>query len=191
MPYATLQSRADTAAANGHIQAPGYLFNEAADGFTGFTFDVTTYPGLAAMNDKNIDASVPSSRRPSRSTPDCSTAARHGPRDGPERNLARPVRGVRGVRRRSPSFSYSVHSLPVRHQRLGDHADPRRVRGPADRRRPTSFVPRSSPTRPRPTALQNLAANQTTWENLYLAGLEQAGDAAARRRHARRSAKTR
>ena len=55
VPFATLQSSADTAATNGHIQAPGYLFNEAAGGFTGFTFDVTTYPGLEAMNDQNFD----------------------------------------------------------------------------------------------------------------------------------------
>ena len=56
VPFATLQSQADTAASNGHIQVPGYLFNEAAGGFTGFTFDVTTYPGLAALNDANFDA---------------------------------------------------------------------------------------------------------------------------------------
>ena len=56
VPYATLQAQADTAAANGHVQVPGYLFNEAAGGSTSFTFDVTTYPGLAALNDRNFDA---------------------------------------------------------------------------------------------------------------------------------------
>src|SRR5262249_28380226 len=33
------------------IVAPGYLFDEHAGGFTGFTFDVSTYPGLKEMHD--------------------------------------------------------------------------------------------------------------------------------------------
>ncbi len=49
VPYATLQAQADTAAANGHVQAPGYLFNEAAGGSTGFSFDITTYPGPGGL----------------------------------------------------------------------------------------------------------------------------------------------
>ena len=56
VPYATLQSQADTVATNGHIEIPGYLFNEAAGGFAEFTFDVTTYPGMEALNDKNFAA---------------------------------------------------------------------------------------------------------------------------------------
>ncbi len=62
VPFATLAGAADTAANNGHYQAPGFLFNEAAAGFTGFTFNVTTYPGMEALNDKN------SSRSRARST---------------------------------------------------------------------------------------------------------------------------
>ena len=56
VPYATLQSQADTAASNGHIEMSGNLFNEAAGGFAQFTFSVTTYPGMEAANDQDFNA---------------------------------------------------------------------------------------------------------------------------------------
>ena len=34
------------------ILAPGYLFDHDANGFTGFTFNVATYPGLKEMHDR-------------------------------------------------------------------------------------------------------------------------------------------
>ena len=48
---------------------------------------------------------------------------------GARADLARAVRRLRGRRRAGPD-GHPVHPVPVRHQRLGHDADPRRVRGP-------------------------------------------------------------
>src|SRR4029453_10513121 len=39
---------------DGTIVAPGTLFDLEADGFTGFTFNVATYPGLKELHDRNF-----------------------------------------------------------------------------------------------------------------------------------------
>ncbi len=92
VPYAFLESQADTAGSNGHIQIPGYLFNEAAGGFTAFTFDVTTYPGMEALNDKNFDELKAQALR---SIPGLCTRRNSRRRSGgTDPNLARPVRCV-------------------------------------------------------------------------------------------------
>ena len=180
VPYATLQSQADTAASDGHIQIPGYLFNEAAGGFTAFTFDVTTYPGLEALNDQNFDAlkaeiyaAFPA-------------YAKAGILDnGPE-----------GLNQISPelyqAFEYfggtlvdsdSLRSVSVRYQRIGNHAHSGRIRGPVDRasrcaanRDPRRFHGADCPRKPgrRPDDLRGSVSGRSR------AG----GRAAARRDHA-------
>src|SRR5262249_40146519 len=47
--YATIDSAVNT---NGTILAPGYLFDEAANGFSGFSFNLATYPGLRELHDR-------------------------------------------------------------------------------------------------------------------------------------------
>jgi len=49
LPWASLDSAVNT---TGQIMAPGYLFDHDANGFTGFTFNVATYPGLKEMHDR-------------------------------------------------------------------------------------------------------------------------------------------
>ena len=48
IPWAELNSEVNT---NGTVETSGYVFNEPAAGFTGFTFDVSTYPGLRELHD--------------------------------------------------------------------------------------------------------------------------------------------
>ncbi len=172
VPFATLQSQVDTAASNGHIQMPGYLFNEAAGGFTGFTFDVTTYPGLAALNDRAFDnlkaelyAAFPQ-------------YAKEGILDD----------GPQGLDLISPGlyefyelfgqipdifhvpfvpFQFDINASATTLTRAEFVAQATQQ---ADVLRTSILADRTAPT-----ALQNLAADQATWENLYLAGLEQAG----------------
>ncbi len=52
IPWASLDSAVNT---DGHNRAPGYLFDEHADGFTGFNFNVATYPGLRELHDQNFE----------------------------------------------------------------------------------------------------------------------------------------
>src|SRR5262249_20921341 len=41
---------------NGTLTTTGVLFDQPADGFTGFTFNVDTYPGLKELNDRAFEA---------------------------------------------------------------------------------------------------------------------------------------
>src|SRR5262249_51717108 len=47
VPWAELNSMVNT---DGHLTAAGYLLDEPADGFAGFTFQVSTYPGLRELH---------------------------------------------------------------------------------------------------------------------------------------------
>ena len=49
VPWASLDSAVNT---DGYETASGYLFDQPAAGFNGFTFDVATYPGLREMHDR-------------------------------------------------------------------------------------------------------------------------------------------
>jgi hypothetical protein len=52
LPWATLNSTLNT---NGTDATSGYLIDEPAGGFTGFTFNVDTYPGLRQLHDHAFD----------------------------------------------------------------------------------------------------------------------------------------
>ena len=52
VPWPNLESVLNT---DGHNLASGYLLNQDADGFTGFTFNVATYPGLKEMHDRAFE----------------------------------------------------------------------------------------------------------------------------------------
>ncbi|MCU0870895.1 MAG: putative Ig domain-containing protein, partial [Pirellulaceae bacterium] len=49
VPWARLDSAVNT---TGHVLAPGYLFDQWADGFTGFSFNILTYPGLKELYER-------------------------------------------------------------------------------------------------------------------------------------------
>ena len=51
-PWSNLESVLNL---NGHNLASGYLVSHDADGFTGFTFNVATYPGLSEMHDRAFE----------------------------------------------------------------------------------------------------------------------------------------
>ncbi|WP_372898227.1 hypothetical protein, partial [Stieleria sp.] len=53
LPWAELDSAVNT---DGHLTASGYLFDQPADGFAGFTFQVQTYPGLRELHDHAWEA---------------------------------------------------------------------------------------------------------------------------------------
>ncbi len=53
VPWVHLESITNT---TGQLIASGYLFDEAADGFAGFSFNVITYPGLKELHDRNFEA---------------------------------------------------------------------------------------------------------------------------------------
>ncbi len=172
VPFATLQAQADTAASNGHIQMPGYLFNEAAGGFTGFTFDVTTYPGLAALHDRNWDnlkaelyAAFPQYKK-------------EGLLDGGPQDLDLISPGLFEIFELFGDipdflhipfvpFQFDINASATTLTRAEFVAQ---ATAQADELRTAILADNTAPT-----ALQNLAADQTTWEDLYLAGLEQAG----------------
>ena len=172
VPFATLQAQADTAASNGHVQAPGYLFNEAAGGSTSFTFDVTTYPGLAALNDRNFDA-----LKAEIYAANPAYAAEGILNDGPQGlDLISP-----GLYELYESFGeipniFTIPFVPFQFDINASATTLTRAEfvaqatAPADQLRTAILADSTAPV-----ALQNLAADQTNWENLYLAGLEQAG----------------
>ena len=127
----------------GTVLAPGYLFDEAAGGFTGFTFNVTTYPGLRELHDRNFEALKAQlyAAFPELPRPACSTRPRRARPD-----LPRPVRALQRVRRRPGRLHDPVHPVPVPHRRGGHGDDARRVRRPRDRRGGEAAARRSSPT---------------------------------------------
>ena len=53
IPWASLES---TLNQSGQVLASGYLLDQAADDFTGFTFNVTTYAGLRELHDRAFSA---------------------------------------------------------------------------------------------------------------------------------------
>ena len=52
LPWASLVNENNT---NGHVLSPGYLLHNPTAGFTGFTFNVLTYPGLTELYDRAFD----------------------------------------------------------------------------------------------------------------------------------------
>ncbi|MDH4349648.1 MAG: hypothetical protein OEW56_00680, partial [Gemmatimonadota bacterium] len=52
VPWVELESITNT---TGQLIASGYLFDEPADGFAGFSFNVITYPGLQALHDRAFE----------------------------------------------------------------------------------------------------------------------------------------
>ncbi len=49
VPWASLDSSTNT---QGYVSTSGYMLDQAANGFNGFTFNVATYPGLEEMHDR-------------------------------------------------------------------------------------------------------------------------------------------
>ena len=55
VPFASLDPTVNTVGNNGYNIASGFLFDQPADGFAGFSFNVATYPGLKEMHDRAFE----------------------------------------------------------------------------------------------------------------------------------------
>jgi hypothetical protein len=53
VPWASLESITNT---NGQLTTSGFLLDQPAEGFSGFSFNIATYPGLKEMHDRAFDA---------------------------------------------------------------------------------------------------------------------------------------
>ena len=53
VPFFNLESITNT---NGQLLTSGFLYDQPADGFGGFTFNIRTYPGLKELADRAFDA---------------------------------------------------------------------------------------------------------------------------------------
>ena len=52
VPWAEIDSVINAGDLSGTVRSPGYLFDHDANGFTGFSFNVSTYPGLEELHDR-------------------------------------------------------------------------------------------------------------------------------------------
>ncbi|MEM9586008.1 MAG: CARDB domain-containing protein, partial [Planctomycetota bacterium] len=52
IPWAEINSSVNADPHSGSVSAPGYLFDSDANGFTGFSFNLSTYPGLQELHDR-------------------------------------------------------------------------------------------------------------------------------------------
>ncbi len=170
LPWATLDS---TLNLNGTVTTSGYLLNEPAGGFTGFTFNVDTYPGLKELHDHDgfdqlkavLYAMYPE------------LAATDALKDGPA-----------GLDQLQPGLSFIWDSfgaipdllhiplIPFEFNIVAAATSLTRDEfialqlQEADRLRAAIIAdPDASP------ALSTLAADQSTWDEMYLASLEETG----------------
>ncbi|MFO7898428.1 MAG: CARDB domain-containing protein, partial [Planctomycetota bacterium] len=168
LPWPALNSAVNT---NGHVLAPGYMVNQYADDFTGFTFGVMTYPGLEEMHDRAWEELVAKiyAARPDLAETDALAA-------GPDAlDLFHPGLGAlyKTLGAIPPELFYPI--IPFQFHLVASATAMNRAEfidhntDEADRLREAILAdPDASP------ALVTLAADETTWQQLYLAGLEEA-----------------
>ena len=169
LAWATLNSNNNV---NGYDLTSGYLVDEAAGGFAGFTFNVDTYPGLAAMevHDWNAFKAALYAAEPQ-------LAAENVLADGPQ-DLDKIQKGLTGlwdafgevppmVLWPIVPFQFNIAASATSLTR--DEFVAQQITLADQMRTAILADPTASP------ALFTLAANQSTWEDMYLASLEQAG----------------
>ena len=169
LPWATLDA---TNNINGELLTSGYLLDEAAGAFTGFTFNIDTYPGLKALHDHDweefkaqIYAAFPQ------------YAQEDILKDGPQ-DLDKITPGLTGL---WDTFGdvpalFQIPAIPFEFNIVATATSMTRQEfvdqqiTEADLLRNAILAdPTASP------ALYTLAADQTTWEQMYLASLEETG----------------
>ncbi len=170
LPWATLNSSLNL---DGTVATSGYLLNEPAGGFTGFTFNVDTYPGLRELHDHDgfdklkavLYAMYPD------------LAAEDFLKDGPDGlDLLQP--GLSFIWNSFGAIPDLLHIplIPFQFNIVASATSMTRDEfiaqqlQEADRLRDAIIAdPDASP------ALSTLAADQATWEEMYLASLEETG----------------
>ena len=151
----------------GTVLAPGYLFDEAANGFSGFTFNLATYPGLRELHDRAFEALQ---ARIYAAFPDL---AAQGVLD---RGPAGLDEIYPGLTRRSTTSSAPcpsdvrdpVHPVPLPPGGGGDGDDARRVHRPRDGARPRRCAQAilADNDRGRRRRSLTLAADRDAWRDL-------------------------
>ena len=175
IPWAEIDSgiNAGDPPIGGTVRAPGYLFDHDANGFTGFSFNVSTYPGLREMHDRAWEELVSQIYG---AFPDL---AEEGVLDnGPEGldqihegltdiyNLLAAVPGECEI----PFIPFRFHLVAAATAMTRDEFVEHAL-GEAEILRQAIIDDDSSVT----PALTTLAANREDWGNLFLAALEQGG----------------
>ena len=170
VPWAELDSRVNT---TGQMLAPGYVLDQPADSFTGFSFNVTTYPGMPALRDnswedlkRQIYAAFPA-------------FAVQGVLDDGPKGLDDIIPGLTAIWEAQaalqeacsiePFIPFRFHVVAAATAMTRDefvaHAT-----GEADGLRDAILADEQAPA-----PLLTLAADAATWRQMYLASLEEGG----------------
>jgi CARDB len=167
IPWASLKSDANT---TDEILAPGYLFNMPAGDFTGLTFNVSTYPGLAQLNDRAwsdfkaaVYAAVPSLTGTLDSGPQALDSIYPGLYQLYEQQAAVPPANMGGY----IPFRFNVVASATPMTR--DEFIAQQTAQAETLRQGVLADPTANP------ALVNFAADDSTWTKGYLGALEQGG----------------
>ncbi len=169
LPWATLNSVNDI---NGTDATSGYLIDEPAGGFTGFTINVDTYPGLQQLHDHAFDqlkaeiyAAYPQ------------YAQEDILKDGPQ-DLDKIYPGLYAIWStfgdvpnflQIPIVPFQFNIVAAATSLTTDEFVTMQLQEADQLRTAILADPTAS------TALTTLAADQSTWEDMYLASLEQTG----------------
>jgi large repetitive protein len=174
VPWAEIDSSVNTAGRqSGTVQAPGYLFDHDANGFTGFSFNVSTYPGLQELHDRAWDEVVSAVYA---AFPDL---AADGALDSGPAGLDQIHPGLTDLYNQQaavpseceiPFIPFRFHLVAAATAMTRDEFIAQAL-AEAETLRQAIIDDDSSVT----PALTTLAADRADWGNLFLAALEQAG----------------
>ncbi len=157
----------------GTVRSPGYLFDEDANGFTGFSFNVSTYPGLQELHDRAWEELV---AKIYAQFPDLAEA---GALDNGPAGLDQIYPGLTDIYNdlsavpsscEIPFIPFRFHLVAAATAMTRDEFIEHSL-AEAETLRQAIIDDDSSVT----PALTTLAANREDWGNLFLAALEQGG----------------
>ncbi|MEO1527560.1 MAG: CARDB domain-containing protein, partial [Planctomycetota bacterium] len=169
LPFAELDAAVNT---DGHVTASGYEFDKRADGFSGFSFQVQTYPGLRELHDhafEELKAKIYAAF-PQYAEQDILA---DGPAGldiiSPGLSLIWEVFGAVPDLLTQPLIPYQFHvvasATTMTRDEFIEHA-----LGEADQLRQGILADDDADA-----ALVNLAGNQAAWQSMYLAYLSESG----------------
>ncbi len=169
LPWATLDSNNNI---DGENLTSGYALNLSAGSFASFTFNVDTYPGMEAFNDRNWDSLVAEIY-----AADPQLAASNALAGGPQ-DLDNLMPGLTEEWETTGEIPpiYVWPEVPFQFNIVAaatSMTTPEFISmetSEADALRSAILADKNASP-----ALYTLAANQTNWENMYLASLEEAG----------------
>ncbi len=167
LPFASLVSKVNT---DGHVLAPGYVHDQHAQGFDGFTFNVETYPGLRELNERAFDELA---QRIQDARPDL--AALGIPATPEELDLVQPGLFAKYLEFGAVPDFITVNFIPFQFHVVAAATAMTRsefIDHSLEQVEPVRQAIVSDPTAG--AALAALAADKATWDTLYLAALEEA-----------------